>query len=1107
VHTAPETSDGLVGRRVGPYLLLERLGGGAMGTVYRARDLFLGRTVALKVHKRRRNEQGLRRFLQEARAAEALSHPNVSRTLDAGSEGDLHYLATELVSGMTLAAIVRGGPLPWPDALEIALQMSAGLRAAHAAGVMHRDVKPSNVMIGREGTVRLVDFGLAKQIAALDPGEGPTIVDWQSVQTSPGAVLGTPAYMAPEQASGRPVDARTDVFAFGVTLWETLAGTGLFRRPSPAQTLRAILSDAAPRLDVAAPGTPPWLAEVIARCVEKEPLLRYADAAMLWHALEEGRQREGEGARADLAGLVLRSIGPRISLSPPPSMPTAFPAVARHVTRQGNFVGRIEELNRLDALLARGAPLVSLVGPGGVGKTRLAAEYALRESGEPIVWVELAGLTREAQLVEAVALALGLSERDVRHDRIERRLAERAGGLVVLDGFERLTSEGVAALSRWTQPRSSHERAGRRTQFLVTSRVRMPIAGDEAIALGGLASDEALELFAAHLERHAPGVHVEAASLEALVSSLEGNPLALGLSAARVAADGMPAVLDRMARTTLILDSRDDALAEGAPLRTALGASLQLLSPVEQHLLVSLAVFDTFDVASAEALLEAPRERKIGELLRDLVAGGLLRSAPHPDQLAVSRFALEDAVRTLAERELDVRGDRDTLEMRHAAYFANMATRWMDLLRTDPARESWRELLAERGNLFLAGRRALVARTELFLGFGLRAVSAYAIAARERSGDRAHVPLLAALLEAGEARGAPNGAVHAEALLAYAQAIESRDEARAETQLGRALEIATWSASPALGARIHAARAELRMRAGRVTDAIEDSRRAALVAERLASAPELEAALLSLVHAHAISGDLGEAEQALVLAQRLAGARDDAHSEARLAILEGDLHVERGELVLGARVLERALELAAYAGNLKQQCEISLRLAELAHRAGLPEEARARYAVAARHAKETNDPRQHGRVMLGMGELELDEERFQRALSLFREAQLELAGIVEPRGEVFALAAAAATLATMGALEDGSAELTRATLLARSLDVASQRVVGVWAGFLDLAVHPGEEGIARAKGRLGRISFPPGAEIVAPPLVREAFTQAALVLGRRIRGLEVVLPT
>lgn len=1078
-----------------------------MGTVYRARDLFLGRTVALKVHKKRPNEQGLRRFLQEARAAEALSHPNVSSTLDAGSEGDFYYLATELVSGTTLGAIVRGGPLPWPDALAIALQMSAGLGAAHAAGVMHRDLKPSNVMIGREGVVRLVDFGLAKQIAAIDPGDGDTIVDWQSVQTSPGAVLGTPAYMAPEQAGGRPVDARTDVFSLGVTIWETVAGTPLFRRTTPAQTLRAIISDSAPRLDVAAPGTPRWLADVVARCVEKEPLLRYSDAGMVWQALEDGRVEEGEAARSDLAGLVLRSIGPRISIAPPPFVPTAFPTAARNATRQGSFVGRIDELNRLDALLSRGARLVSLVGPGGVGKTRLAAEYALRESGEPVVWVELTGLSREAQLLEAMAFALGLSEREASHDRIERRLAERAGGLVVLDGFERLVPDGLAALSRWIEQRPSQDaltRAGRTSQFLVTSRTLVPLASDHAIELDGLAPDEALELFAGHLARLAPSAAQDTASLEILVRSLEQNPLALALTAARVAEDGLSSVLDRVARTTQLLDAYDDSRDEGTPLRTALEASFQLLPPVEQHLVVSLAVFDTFDVPAVEALLEASRERKIGEQIRSLLSGGLLRSATHPDQLAVPRYALEDAVRSFAERELAVRGDRDTLEMRHAAYYANAAKRWIDLLRSDPARESWRELLAERGNLFLAGRRALAARTELFLGLGLRAVSAYAIAALERSGDRAHVPLLASLLEAGEALGAPNGAVHAEALLAHAQAIESRDEARAEVQLGRALELATSSASPALGARIHAARAELRVRAGRVAEAIEDSRRAAMAAERLASAPELEAALLALVHAHAIAGDLGEAEQALVLAQRIAGARDDAHAEARLAILEGDLHVERGELVLGTRVFERALELAAFTGNLRQQCEISLRLAELAHRAGQPEEARARYAVAARHAKETNDPRQHGRVMLGMGELELDEERFQRALSLFREAQVELAGIAEPRGEVFALAGAAATLATMGALQDGSAELTRATLLARSLDATSQRVVGLWAGFLDLAVHPGEEGIARAKSRLGRISVMPGSELVAPPLVREAFVQAALVLERRIRDLETV---
>ncbi|MBN8617025.1 MAG: protein kinase, partial [Deltaproteobacteria bacterium] len=794
MQSAPETSDGLVGRRIGPYLLLERLGVGAMGTVYRARDLFLGRTVALKVHKKRPGEQGLRRFLQEARAAEALAHPNLSGTIDAGSEGDFYFHAMELVSGTTLAAIVKGGPIPWPDALAIALQMSAGLAAAHAAGVMHRDLKPSNVMIGREGAVKLVDFGLAKQIEAIDPGDGNTIVDWQSVQTSPGAVLGTPAYMAPEQASGRPVDARSDVFSLGVTIWEMVTGQPLFRRSTPAQTLRAILGDPAPRLDVAAPGTPKWLADVVVRCVEKEPLLRHGDGSAVWQRLDEGRASDPESNSADLAGLVLRTIGPRISIAPPPFVPATVPHAARNAAKQGPFIGRVEELNRLDAFLSRGARLVSIVGTGGVGKTRLAAEYVLRESGEPVVWVDLSSLSREGQLLEAMAYALGLSEREASLDRIERRLAERAGGLVVLDGFERLVPEGLATLSRWVE--REPDRATNKTQFLLTSRVLVPLATDHAIELDGLASDEALELFAAHLERLAPGVpSPDTNQLEHLARALESNPLAIALTAARVAEDGLSSVMDRVARTTQILDSYDSQ-HDGVPLRTAIEASFHLLPPTEQHLAVSLAVFDTFDVPAVEALLEAPRERKIGDQIRALAHGGILRAAAHPDQLAVPRYALEDAVRSFVERELAVRGDRDTLETRHAAYYANVAKRWIDLLRSDPARESWREILAERGNLLAAGRRALVARTELWLGLGLRAVASYAIAAIERTGDRAHVPLLASLLDAGEAIGAPNGAVHAEASLAYAEAIASRDEARAEAQLRFSMQISPKSSLP-----------------------------------------------------------------------------------------------------------------------------------------------------------------------------------------------------------------------------------------------------------------------------------------------------------------------
>jgi tetratricopeptide (TPR) repeat protein len=364
------------------------------------------------------------------------------------------------------------------------------------------------------------------------------------------------------------------------------------------------------------------------------------------------------------------------------------------------------------------------------------------------------------------------------------------------------------------------------------------------------------------------------------------------------------------------------------------------------------------------------------------------------------------------------------------------------------------------------------------------------------------VPLLAQLIQRGEEAGYPNGAVHAEALLAHAELIANHDAKRAALDLDRALAIASRHAQQALRARIFAARAELHVRAGRTAGAIEDARQSGMIAERLSNKTELQAALLALVHAHAVAEDLDEAAEALRLAERIAGERDDAYAEARIAMLEGDLHVDKNALTQAILAYERALELAYGIGDLRMQGEVSLRLAELAHRSAQFELARARYATAAQRARETNDPRNHGRVMLGMGELELDEERFVRALALFREAQAQFAGIGEVRGEAFALAGCAAALATRGDLNDASSELTRATLLVRDLDVQSKRVVGVWAGFLDVAVHPGEEGLTRARARLGRVSFTKGAEVVTPPLVREAYAQAALVLERRIQDLE-----
>ncbi len=215
------------GSRLGPYEIVGRLGAGGMGEVYRARDTRLGREVALKVLPPELANDAARRarFEQEARAAAALNHPNIMAVYDIGSDGDIGYMVTELVSGETLAALLERGPVPIRKLLDIAVQIAEGMACAHAAHITHRDLKPANIMItgpesGQAGRVKILDFGLAKQAA-------PAAVADETVamhSTEPGMILGTVNYMSPEQARGKPVDYRSDQFSFGIILYEMASG-------------------------------------------------------------------------------------------------------------------------------------------------------------------------------------------------------------------------------------------------------------------------------------------------------------------------------------------------------------------------------------------------------------------------------------------------------------------------------------------------------------------------------------------------------------------------------------------------------------------------------------------------------------------------------------------------------------------------------------------------------------------------------------------------------------------------------------------------------------------------------------------------------------------
>jgi non-specific serine/threonine protein kinase len=261
------------GTKLGPYQIVSALGSGGMGEVYRAEDLRLHRTVAIKIlPPEAATSDRVERFEREARAASALNHPNILTIHDVGREGQTAYLAMEWVEGQTLRDLLRADPVPLRRTLQIARQIAEALAKAHAAGIVHRDLKPENVMVTRDGLVKIVDFGLAKLAAGRD-GEAPAVT--HTAVSSPGHVMGTVGYMSPEQAGGRPVDYRSDQFAFGLLVYELVTRTRPFDRPTTAQSLAATIEvDPAP-IETLKPDVPAHLGVVVARCLAKDPSDRY----------------------------------------------------------------------------------------------------------------------------------------------------------------------------------------------------------------------------------------------------------------------------------------------------------------------------------------------------------------------------------------------------------------------------------------------------------------------------------------------------------------------------------------------------------------------------------------------------------------------------------------------------------------------------------------------------------------------------------------------------------------------------------------------------------------------------------------------------------------
>ncbi|HEX7076941.1 MAG TPA: protein kinase [Candidatus Eisenbacteria bacterium] len=301
------------GSRLGPYEVLAPLGSGGMGEVYRSRDSRLGRDVALKVIPRESSQDSerIRRFEQEARAAGTLSHPNVCAIYDLGSHEGSPFVVMELLEGESLREILHAGPVPLRKALEYAAQAAEGLAAAHAKGIVHRDLKPENLFVTKEGRVKVLDFGLAKltgagaAVAGSPPAGSAAPAGGASVPgtiTSPGVVLGTLAYMAPEQIRGAAADARADVFALGVVLYEMLTARRPFEGATQADAMSAILQQDAAPLSTLRPDAPAPLTWFLRRCLAKDPDRRVQTALDVRNEVEEILREIEHGTAAEAPG-------------------------------------------------------------------------------------------------------------------------------------------------------------------------------------------------------------------------------------------------------------------------------------------------------------------------------------------------------------------------------------------------------------------------------------------------------------------------------------------------------------------------------------------------------------------------------------------------------------------------------------------------------------------------------------------------------------------------------------------------------------------------------------------------------------------------------------